>query len=739
LYSRGGRHTVRAVHIHREDLLTLSLLNKTRRAGDARNAEDSMTDAVVFTAPRVVELRRVPAPDPCEWDVQVDMIASGISTGTERWALLGLRPDVTFPCIPGYLGVGVVRRTGAQVTTVKAGDRVTYVAPRPPEGYGGNRMCAHLGRVVVQCDPGLYSAEADMPYCLRVPPEVPAEAAAFAGLAGVSMLGIEMAKPLAAESVAVFGLGLVGQFSAQLAKLAGARVLACDLNPDRANVAAMYGADQSLTVGSPGFADAARAFAPTGFDVIIDTTGSGQALAGEIGFLRPGGRFVFQGWYPGVTGVDIHSFTIRQPRALFPCGMRGAHVAHCLDLMAQGKLRTDALITHRWKPEDAPHVYRSLLESDPPGIGHVFEWAPDAIAAATPAADTRTEARADAMRALVVERPGRLSICKIRKPVVGDYDALVRIHACGICNSTDTGVIDGTMPFHNQYPAVLGHEGVGEIVEVGKKARNLAVGMRFTRPFAILPGETRDGIASAWGGFSDFGIVRDREALESDGTREGAEHFLVKRQCRVPAKMSTLDAALAISLSEVASWMDKTGDVAGKRVVILGTGIAGLAMAFFSRLAGAEKVLVLGRRRERTDHALKCGATAGMLSDPGNVGPAREMLDGGADFLLEAAGDATALARWIPCLRPGGRVSVYGMPPGYAYSIPLSAAPADFQFLVPSPEEHLSYPQVCDLILGGRLDTKLFRSHDWKWPDDVLAAFDAVRRREVLKGFVVFP
>src|SRR5947208_2906275 len=101
------------------------------------------------------------------------------------------------------------------------------------------------------------------------------------------------------------------------------------------------------------------------------------------------------------------------------------------------------------------------------------------------------------MKALIVDRPGHLSVSEIRQPDPGEHEALVKTRVCGICNSTDRHVIDGTMPYHSQYPAILGHESVGEIVAVGRRCRALRPGMRVTRSSAIFAGETRDGIASA--------------------------------------------------------------------------------------------------------------------------------------------------------------------------------------------------------------------------------------------------
>lgn len=344
------------------------------------------------------------------------------------------------------------------------------------------------------------------------------------------------------------------------------------------------------------------------------------------------------------------------------------------------------------------------------------------------------------MKALVVDRPGCLVLADIPRPVPGDYDALVRVEVCGICNSTDQRVIDGTMCYHSQYPAVLGHEGIGVVVETGRRVRSLCPGMRVTRPFAVLPGECRNGLWSAWGGFAEYGLARDRLALAADGYEAEASHFLVQRQNLVPDGLNPVDAALAISMAEITSFLHKLGPLEGQTVVILGTGIAGLAMADIAKRLGAARTIVLGRRPERLWQARACGADEAFLSDPTQIPAVRAAAGGdGADWLIEAVGDPGALAAWLGCLRPGGGVAVYGLADHHTYHLPLMGAPSDFHFHVPAPEDQRTYHWVCSLMLSGALDPRLFRSHIWQWPGEATAAFDAVRRRQVLKGFMVFP
>ena len=91
------------------------------------------------------------------------------------------------------------------------------------------------------------------------------------------------------------------------------------------------------------------------------------------------------------------------------------------------------------------------------------------------------------MKAIAVMGPNDIRVVdNVPKPVLGDYEALVKVHACGFCNGTDMQIITGTGGDLGNgvsiYPTVLGHEGAGEIVAVGKKVRHIHVGERWIHP-----------------------------------------------------------------------------------------------------------------------------------------------------------------------------------------------------------------------------------------------------------------
>ena len=70
------------------------------------------------------------------------------------------------------------------------------------------------------------------------------------------------------------------------------------------------------------------------------------------------------------------------------------------------------------------------------------------------------------MLGLVVYPDGTLKIEELPKPQINEYQALVETLSCGICSGTDFKIIHGNFKGFDTYPAILGHEGVGRVVEV---------------------------------------------------------------------------------------------------------------------------------------------------------------------------------------------------------------------------------------------------------------------------------
>jgi threonine dehydrogenase-like Zn-dependent dehydrogenase len=196
------------------------------------------------------------------------------------------------------------------------------------------------------------------------------------------------------------------------------------------------------------------------------------------------------------------------------------------------------------------------------------------------------------MKAAIVSEKNRLEVVDIPMPQVGAYDCLVKIDACAICTGTDSSIISGTFPWPQKYPFVLGHESTGIIIEIGEKVRNFKIGQRVTRPAAVMAGEERDGLSGQWGGYAQYGMVRDVEAALMDGVEANG----MLKISRVPLSdgVDPISAALSVNQREILSVVRRIELNAESKVLVIGTGYNGLLFSLFCKHYGAGRVVVIG-------------------------------------------------------------------------------------------------------------------------------------------------
>ena len=335
--------------------------------------------AIVFADVRKVVLKDVELPAPTAKDIVVETEVSGVSVGTERWALIGKRAEIAFPNVPGYMGIGRAIRVGREAARrgYRVGDRVNYNASRlAPPLDGKSWMSTHLSHGVVDVctgvdwDPLGYNFHR----CEKAPAESDPLDLSLCGLAAVSQRGIEMAGVPAGARVLVVGLGAIGQYAAQICRLKGAQVAVTDVVAARLDVARQLGADWAIDGKREDLKARAAAIAPDGFDVIIDTSSIPAVVNAVIPLLKLWGKFIFQGWYPPPSALDMNAFHMRLPTCFCPCGHTGRAVATAMRWVAAGNLNTRALLTHVVKPDEAPEIYAMIAAGSDKFLGVAFDW-----------------------------------------------------------------------------------------------------------------------------------------------------------------------------------------------------------------------------------------------------------------------------------------------------------------------------------------------------------------------------
>jgi 2-desacetyl-2-hydroxyethyl bacteriochlorophyllide A dehydrogenase len=328
--------------------------------------------AVVFVEPKRMEISDLEVPEIGSDQVGIRTAFSGVSQGTERWALTGRYGhfdrdySAYYPCSPGYQAAGVVDATGDMVTDLSVGDHVFTMGThfRDPElKYPGPCQASHSAYLV-----------APRSQVWRIEPGVDLAGASLFHMAGVSRHGVRLTQVKADELVAVIGLGMIGQMSAQAARRVGARVIATDLISARVEAAARHSADRAVDANSERLEDVVGAESPSGADIVIDTTGDQRMFDRCLALIRPEGRIAMQGYYPDPISIDFHPTHMKRPLVSFPCGWDDEFNGELAEDMARGRIAITPLITHRIPFRDAPDAYELVVNHPERSLGMVLDW-----------------------------------------------------------------------------------------------------------------------------------------------------------------------------------------------------------------------------------------------------------------------------------------------------------------------------------------------------------------------------
>jgi 2-desacetyl-2-hydroxyethyl bacteriochlorophyllide A dehydrogenase len=328
--------------------------------------------AVVFPGPNHVEIREMEVPDPGPGQVGIRTVWSGVSQGTERWALTGRYGHwdrdyaATYPCSPGYQAAGFVDAVGADVADLDVGDHVFTMGTHfvdPDHKYPGPCQASHAGYLV-----------ADRSLVWRVDQSVDLAGASLFHMAGVSRHGVRLTKVQPGDLVVVIGLGMIGQMSAQAARRVGARVIATDLIPLRVGLAAEHSADRVVDANAEDLEEVVREEAPEGADVVIDTTGDHRIFDRCLALIHREGRITMQGYYPEPISIDFHPTHMQRPSVVFPCGWDDEFNEDLADDMSAGRIAIEPLITHRIAYRDVAEAYELVLEHPERSLGMVLAW-----------------------------------------------------------------------------------------------------------------------------------------------------------------------------------------------------------------------------------------------------------------------------------------------------------------------------------------------------------------------------
>lgn len=358
-----------------------------------------------------VSVADLPSPMPAKGEVLVQVAASLVSAGTERMvsefsrkSLLEKarsRPDLVRQTLDkarkegllttckavrsrldqplglGYSCAGTVLWAGEGKTDLRAGDRVA---------------CAGSGYA-------LHAQTVSVPHNLtaRIPDSVDFESAAFTTLGAIALQGVRLADSKVGESAGVIGLGVLGQLTVMILKAAGCRVAALDLRQSRARLAGQMGADAFSSDAEAFKAHCLEISNGKGVDSILITadTPSNQPVelaaeaardraavvaVGAVGTQLPRKPYfekeldfrISRSYGPGRYDPEYE-----EKGRDYPIGYvrwtENRNMQAFLQLLAEGRVSTAPLVTHRFPIDRADEAYQ-LITSEQPGMGVLITY-----------------------------------------------------------------------------------------------------------------------------------------------------------------------------------------------------------------------------------------------------------------------------------------------------------------------------------------------------------------------------
>lgn len=316
-------------------------------------------DSLIITDFREVELGRRVVRAPAQGELVIRTETSGVSVGTEMAGATG--KSVIWgkpPFTPGYQAIGRIVAFGPDTeneSELRLGDLVACFSTYGTHSAYITATLARTHRV----DETALSRYAG----LFVQPAVGSNA-------------INKAELRAGERVLVVGQGMIGQTTAMLARMRGAFVVACDVSPQRIEVSREHCADLVIDTSSASPWDQLADLYPDGFDVVIESTGVSALVDSALECLATGGRFVFEGYYPGNLAFTYDLAHRKQATAVFPFFIgEPDHRSSVLRHISSGRLDLRPLISHDISWKDSAEVYRQLLGPRRDEIGGILiDW-----------------------------------------------------------------------------------------------------------------------------------------------------------------------------------------------------------------------------------------------------------------------------------------------------------------------------------------------------------------------------
>lgn len=314
-----------------------------------------------------VEIRDVPDPIVSPDSVIIKVEATGLCR-SDWHGWMGHDPDIVLPHVPGHELAGVVVEKGSEILNFTIGDRVTLPfvggCGHCPECVSGNhQVCDN------QFQPGFtawgsFAEFVEIKYAdinlVKLPDEIDFITAASLGCRFITSFRavIDQGKVSAGQWVAVHGCGGVGLSAIMIARAAGAKVVAIDIDYEKLELAKKVGADNVINAKTVNnVPEAIRNIAGMGAHVSMDALGSQETCFNSIACLRKRGKHIQVGLMTGDhkhPKIPMDRVIAHELEILGSHGMQAFRYADMFGMIKRGILKPELLVGRTISLNEAP-------------------------------------------------------------------------------------------------------------------------------------------------------------------------------------------------------------------------------------------------------------------------------------------------------------------------------------------------------------------------------------------------
>ncbi|MEG1857373.1 MAG: alcohol dehydrogenase catalytic domain-containing protein [Pseudoflavonifractor sp.] len=333
----------------------------------------------------------------------------------------------------------------------------------------------------------------------------------------------------------------------------------------------------------------------------------------------------------------------------------------------------------------------------------------------------------------VMTAPKEIRFDRVPVPAPAAGQVLVKIKRIGVCGS-DIHVYHGKHPY-TKYPVTQGHEVSGQIAALGAGVTALTVGQKVTIEPQVTCGHCHPCT------HGKYNLCESLKVMGFQTTGTASEYFAVDaaKITPLPSRMSYDEGAMLEPLAVTIHAAKRGGDVAGKKVCVLGCGPIGILLVQSLKAFGAAEVMVTDISDYRLRLAKDCGADYAVNTKVTPFGTALTDCFGSdkADIIYDCAGNDTTMGQAIAHARKGSTIILVAVYAGLAHVDLAKLGDSELDLNTTMMYRHEDYLEAIRFVEEGKIQLKPLMSRHFAFTDYLAAyAYIDTHQEETMKVLI---